>query len=113
MSDVQVPGEVPAPLDQRSGLTHDYRLSSPEDARVTAARHAVTDPVEREMAESRGVDLDIVTGLLAAYDDRGRCGGVMPRLLDGAPTFCCLPHGHGGWHIGDDGAEWGEADDRG
>ncbi len=36
----------------------------------------------------------------------GRCGGVMPRLLDGAPMFCALPHGHDGWHKGDDGAEW-------
>jgi hypothetical protein len=44
-------------------------------------------------------------------DEVGRCGEQAPRFFaDQHTTFCCLPHGHPGWHKGDDGAEWTESD---
>ena len=38
----------------------------------------------------------------------GRCGQEAPRIVGGVLTFCRLPHGHAGWHKGDDGSEWNE-----
>ena len=41
-------------------------------------------------------------------EERGRCGDRSPAYSEDNPriTFCRLPHGHPGWHKGDDGSEW-------
>jgi hypothetical protein len=49
---------------------------------------------------------EIASALTLRAPDVGRCGHEAPRLLGGAPSFCRLPHGHAGWHRGDDGSEW-------
>lgn len=42
-----------------------------EDPRVAEARRYVVEPHLRELAEGRGVDLDVLIALLAAYDEKG------------------------------------------
>lgn len=44
------------------------RHQTADDPRVFEARRHVIDPWTRELAEGRGVDLEVVAGMLAAYD---------------------------------------------
>lgn len=58
---------------------------------------------------SRSMDrerLPEVFGSRVTPAEVGRCGDEAPPLSGVSAVHCRLPHGHPGWHRGDDDSEW-------
>lgn len=82
--------------------------------RFATEREIGNDPDIRITVDGHSPELiDDVWLFAADGSDRavGRCGDrSRPALPVGTVAACALPHGHGGWHRGDDRSEWTHGD---
>jgi hypothetical protein len=80
-----------------------------KNAQIVAGLYADEDRVPEAIDDLLGIIARL--SMPRENAEVGRCGEQAPRFFaDQHTTFCCLPHGHPGWHKGDDGAEWTESD---